>query len=194
MPSFNIIYLLQKLQELFGAHPVKPAGIVEQAQIWFQYAEWAALLAAILLLVAFIVLKLLYLGSEHAIEHRRLHDELALHESVHAQAAVKPEASRFSTIEHMAGSENENDRRQAIIDADAMLAELLNSHGFVGADMGEQLRNASTAHFATRDAATAAHGMRNRIAHLGSGFSVSTRDAQEAISAYRRVFDEFNYI
>lgn len=194
MPSFNIIYLLQKLQELFDAHPITPTDALTHAQLLFQYAEWWALGISFAFLIPFVVLKLLFVEQEHRIEHQREHEEIELHHQRTAAATEKPEAKRFVELQQRAQSQNENDRRQAIIDADAMLAALLHAHGFIGNDVGEQLRSSSAAHFATRDIAAEAHGVRNRIAHDGSAFPLSVRDAQAAMESYRRVFEEFNYI
>ncbi len=157
----------------------------------------ANIIAIIGLTIAFVMLVLIVYVSirleqlEHAGFHHREMAEHITHE-VH----VEPEAKnpRWEGISILASSNNESDWRRAILDADIMLAELLNERGYPGATLGDQLKMANPLQFTTIQIAWEAHRMRNALAHLGEAFPLSERDARATIDQYRRVFEEFDYI
>ncbi len=88
-------------------------------------------------------------------------------------------------------SDNPNDWRIAIVEADILLEEILEKRGFVGATIGEKLRGASIESFRTLNDAWEAHKVRNKIAHEGAGFELTDRIAKQTIAQYERVFEEF---
>ncbi len=96
-------------------------------------------------------------------------------------------------IKHMS-SKNPSDWKIALIEADTILDALVERAGFPGATLGERLKNADRGVFQTLNFAWEAHKVRNRIAHEGSNFVLSERDAKKAISEYEEVFKEFDYI
>lgn len=98
-----------------------------------------------------------------------------------------------TVMEHM-DSDNENDWRQAIIEADIMLEDLLVKLGYRGEGIGERLRRVAPGDFKTLQQAGEAHGVRNRIAHDGSSFQLNKIEAQRVIGLYRQVFEEFYHI
>jgi hypothetical protein len=70
-------------------------------------------------------------------------------------------------------SANSNDWRVAIIEADTMLDELVQSYNFAGENLGERLKNANTKIMPTVQSAWEAHKVRNRIAHDGINYNLS---------------------
>lgn len=102
--------------------------------------------------------------------------------------------ARWNDVQSHIQSENENDWKLAIIEADVILDELLNTVGLVGVSIGEKLKSASPSNFRTINQAWRAHNIRNRIAHEGGNFELSRRDAKETITQYKMVFDEFDFI
>ena len=109
-------------------------------------------------------------------------------------AANTAKNQRWEGVVALASSPNDSDWRRAILEADAMLADLLMARGYVGDTLGEQLRGANKEQFTTLDLAWEAHKMRNALAHLGEAFPLSERDTKATIEQYRRVFEEFDYI
>ncbi|MFA6459213.1 MAG: hypothetical protein WCV79_02345 [Candidatus Paceibacterota bacterium] len=103
-------------------------------------------------------------------------------------------AAKWRGIKEHIASENPNDWRQAIIDADIILDSLLTRMGYRGDSIGEKLKRVEKGDFATLNEAWEAHKFRNRIAHEGSALDLNRRDAQTAIDQYRKVFEEFYYI
>ena len=102
--------------------------------------------------------------------------------------------TRWQDIEQHIGTDNPNDWKLAIIEADIMLDEMLSDIGYAGNTIGEKLKSASPQSFQTLDDAWEAHKVRNRIAHGGADFVLTKKIAQETITRYRRVFQEFGLV
>lgn len=96
-------------------------------------------------------------------------------------------------LNHVAG-DNPNDWKLAIIEADIMLGEALETAGYAGASIGEKLKSISPRQMQSLDAAWEAHKIRNQIAHSGSDFVLTKKLAQETVTRYKQVFDEFGVI
>lgn len=109
---------------------------------------------------------------------------------------VKPprENERWVHIRALLGSAATSDWRQAIIEADIMLEEMLRAIGYDGVTIGDMLKNVDPADFLTLEKAWEAHKVRNQIAHRGMDFRVDRNDAERVIKMYEDVFREFNYL
>ena len=101
---------------------------------------------------------------------------------------------RWRSIVAHANSENENDWRHAIMDADIILDELLDVQGYHGDTMGDKLKQVERSDFNTIDAAWEAHKYRNKVAHEGSALQMSAREVSHVIGLYEQVFREFELI
>lgn len=91
-------------------------------------------------------------------------------------------------------SDNPNDWKLAIIEADIILDDLLKKKGYLGNSLGDRLKSISPQQLESLDDAWQAHKIRNRIAHDGADFVLTKRIAQETIVRYKKVFDEFGVI
>ncbi|HEY0011198.1 MAG TPA: hypothetical protein VGB97_04835 [Candidatus Paceibacterota bacterium] len=100
------------------------------------------------------------------------------------------ETSRWTYIKELIQGTNEASWRQAIIEADIILDEMLTRLGYVGTSVGEKLRQANPTHFQTLNNAWEAHRVRNQIAHEGSAFELTDRLAYRTIANYEAVFRE----
>jgi len=98
-----------------------------------------------------------------------------------------------SATKHIA-SDNPNDWKQAIIEADIILEDLLTKMGYRGDSIGEKLKKVAKGDMKSLDEAWEAHKVRNQIAHEGSSFSLNHHEAKNVIGMYRKVFEEFYYI
>lgn len=98
-----------------------------------------------------------------------------------------------NAIQHIA-SDNPNDWKQAIIEADIILEDLLTKMGYRGDSIGEKLKRVAKGDMKTLDEAWEAHKVRNQIAHEGSDFSLNHHEAKNVIAMYRKVFEEFYYM
>jgi len=98
-----------------------------------------------------------------------------------------------SILEHTSSS-NENDWRLAILEADIILDEMLDSMGYRGDTISDKLKQIEKSDFRSIDAAWEAHKVRNRIAHEGVAFKINEREVRRIIGLYEQVFREFRYI
>ena len=108
--------------------------------------------------------------------------------------ADKELSLRWSKILEHIDSPNQNDWKQAIIDADVILDDLVTKLGYRGESLGEKLKRVNKGDFKSLDEAWSAHKVRNNIAHDGSGFSLNQLEAKRVIDLYRKVFEEFYHI
>lgn len=107
---------------------------------------------------------------------------------------VAEENARWTHIQGLIASYNPSDWRQAIIEADIILEEMLEKMAYPGVTIGDKLKNVERSDFLTLDKAWSAHKVRNQIAHGGSTFKLSRELAERTIKEYEEVFREFYYI
>jgi hypothetical protein len=103
-------------------------------------------------------------------------------------------AHRWQSATNHIASDNPNDWKQAIIEADIILEDLLTKMGYRGDSIGEKLKRVAKGDMKTLDEAWEAHKVRNQIAHEGSSFTLNHHEAKNVIGMYRKVFEEFYYI
>ncbi len=89
---------------------------------------------------------------------------------------------------------NSSDWRLAIIEADILLSELLDKMNLYGDSIGDKLKSVEKSDFTTIDLAWEAHKIRNKIAHSGSDFVLTQKEARRIIDLYEKVFKEFSFI
>jgi hypothetical protein len=99
--------------------------------------------------------------------------------------------TRLDDVQQHVLSDNPNDWKLAIIEADIILDQTLKERGYVGNTLGERLRGITPSQLSSVDDAWDAHRVRNKIAHEGADFVVTKRIAEETIARYMRVFREF---
>jgi len=103
-------------------------------------------------------------------------------------------ARRWQSAEKHVTSDNPNDWKQAILEADIILDDLLTKLGYHGETIGEKLQRVVKGDMKSLDEAWEAHKVRNRIAHEGSDFSLNEIEAKRVIAMYKKVFEEFYVI
>lgn len=123
-----------------------------------------------------------------------------LHEVEHLVETLPPQEadaltdqSRWQHVSALIESPHESDWRQAVVEADIMLEEVLDEQGYGGNTIEEKLANVDPLKFRTIDEANKAHDVRvvmreNPIKPL------EDQDAYRAIRNYELVFREFNTI
>lgn len=102
-------------------------------------------------------------------------------------------AHRWENVIQHIESHNPNDWKQAILEADIILDDILTAMGYRGESIGEKLKRVEQGDFHSLNEAWEAHKVRNQIAHE-PGFNLTQHDALAAINQYRKVFEEFYYI
>lgn len=117
-------------------------------------------------------------GQEHGEAHRR----------------GTPEESRWRQVLEHIRSDNQNDWRLAIIEADIMLNDLATTNGYAGETLADKLKQVDRNRWNSIDMAWEAHKARNKIAHEGTAHELTQREARRIIGLFEQVFKEFNYI
>lgn len=127
--------------------------------------------------------------------HRIQQEEMERYATINAvHAETERDHSRWEHIRELVSRPHESDWRQAIIEADIMLDDLLSQLGYVGQSVGEKLRAADPNRFKSLEYAWEAHKVRNRIAHEGSAFDLTERLAHRTIAQYEVVMREHGEI
>lgn len=101
---------------------------------------------------------------------------------------------RWETVRNLVASDNENDWRHAIVEADIMLDEAITARGYEGESLGEKMKQVSRADVSTIDGAWEAHKVRNRIAHEGTALSLSQREVKRVLALFERTLRELGHL
>ena len=189
----NVEYFFRLLYDLiFGTKSVSVqvggvSGLVTLAgQVWFWVSilAWIVSFAALWALIYY-TMRLWQVEEEESEKYKTV---------AAAQEHMEVEKSRWSYITQLIESAQESDWRQAIIEADIMLDEILTRNGYLGGTIGEKLKTANPQRFMTLQNAWEAHKVRNEIAHSGSAYQLTNHIAFRTIANYEAVFREFNEI
>ncbi|HVT74876.1 MAG TPA: hypothetical protein VHD69_00410 [Candidatus Paceibacterota bacterium] len=101
---------------------------------------------------------------------------------------------RWQQVMTHINSNNPSDWRLAILEADIMLADVLEKQGYQGDSIGDKLKGVEKGDFLTIEQAWTAHKVRNQIAHQGTDYQLNEREAKQTIDLYKQVFSEFYHI
>lgn len=204
-PFINIEYIFFKIYDFFGMvfgfgsgnNGFGPIGSNRTVGQWFMdtlrqivSSVWIFVIIAFVVLFCFAIYIRLNI-YEIDQERKKKYKE---HFIKPAPKVVEKKNPRWEHVEKLFASSNQNDWRVAIIEADTMLDELLQSLNFSGENLGERLKNANTRILPTVQSAWEAHKVRNRIAHEGINFHISEREAQMTKKHFEFVFRDSGII
>ena len=153
--------------------------------LWTTYVVLAYLVSALLL--SLYVYATIRKGQLEELQEELLHKGEKMFDE---QYRSGPKNDRLEDIVSHIASDNPNDWKLAIIEADIVLDETLKRAGYGGVSLGERLRSISPAQLRSLDDAWQAHKIRNQIAHGGADFVLTKRLAEDTIKQYRRTFEE----
>lgn len=105
-----------------------------------------------------------------------------------------PQKHRWQELLDYTKSKDPKLWRQAILEADHMLGELLGGLGYGGVNTAEKMRLLPEGAFVTVPVAWEAHRIRNFVAQGASDFILTQREAFRVMKLYEQVFEEFNFI
>lgn len=128
------------------------------------------------------------------IEENKIYNPLPSNSVSDGNKVVGSKNEKWMKVIKYANSNNASDWRQAIIEADVMLEELLHTIGYVGESVGDMLKSVNKNEFLTIEDAWEAHKVRNAIAHSGGDFQLSERETKRVIALFEKVFKEFQII
>lgn len=187
----NIEYVFLRLGEI-----LKSFDIVAWLNVLIRVVEIITPFAIVFSLFLFYVIfyARIRLKQLEAEQEKKFHS-LRVKEVSDEKGAADPVLNqKWLRVETHINSANPSDWRLAIMEADIMLGDILTKMGYQGDSIGEQLKGVEPSDFLTLQDAWEAHKVRNQIAHQGSDFQLSERDAKRIVGLYKKVFSEFYYI
>ena len=192
----NPEYLFQKVYEfLFGVAllPLLVSGI-ESLREFLSRIERVSFVVSLLFFtgVGYTIIRIRQIRTKETDAFAGL-AEVAPAAAVEGNEARPRNMKWEKVLEHIS-SPNPPEWRLAILEADILLDELLDALHYRGESMGEKLKKIEKSDFTTLDLAWEAHKIRNQVAHEGSEFLLSEREAKRVVSLYEEVFKEFRYI
>jgi len=197
-PDNDIVYstygvdsgFFENVLGFFSSYDISFSGVFEFiSSIWTAYSVLAFTLSALFIYgIIYSYIRISQLSEE---QEEKLLEQERMWKELHSGHI---ENERWGSVQSHINSENPNDWKLAIIEADVLLERMLENAGYAGNTIGEKLKSASARSFATLDDAWQAHRVRNQIAHGGADFVLTHKVAKETIIQYERVFKEFNFI
>lgn len=157
----------------------------------YQYVAYFFSSAVSLLLIIFIIYTIFRARKIYSTQRKSLKPNK---KTVEKKEEEKLKNEKWEVITAHINSENQNDWRLAILEADIALGEMLDKLGYRGESIGEQLKSVDKSDFTTIDDAWEAHKIRNLIAHEGASFLITEREVKRVIALFKKVFDEFDYV
>ncbi len=104
------------------------------------------------------------------------------------------ENPKWKLVQEHINSDDANKWKLGILEADIILSEVLDVLNLPGEGVGEKLKNVQKGDFKHIEEAWEAHKIRNAIAHEGSDFLLSQREAKRVIRLYQLVFEDFDVV
>lgn len=166
---------------IFESELSKETALEVSREIWGVVSVIGIILIVLLIgVITYTVMRIVQVRKE---------ENIRFAESTHKDAATEPTDERWERIVELSSSTNPSDWRLSVIEADILLDELLTDRGYSGEGLGEKLKDArSRGGLKEIDRAWEAHLVRNQIAHTGSDFILTQREARRTIDLYRQVF------
>ena len=183
----NVEYWFRLLYECLvaGCRTTGPDLSAYLASVWL-WIIWIGYLLTVLglFVIVYCIVRIYELRhkEEHQLEHL-----IALPEADEG-------TPRWVHIMSLMESQNPSDWRQAIIEADILLDDILTRQGYDGKSVGDKLKQVESSDMDTLQDAWEAHKVRNQIAHDGSTFDLSETLARRTIARYETVFRESQLI
>ena len=180
----NIDYYFNKVlvffQNLRSAHLAAPIYLVSYILTLFGIT-----------MILYCLVRMVEIAQE---ENHHLKHAIAVYAANRKEEASSNRNERWEHIQDLINSDNPSDWRFAIIEADSVLETLLDARDLPGKGIGEKLKNISPGDLGSMQAAWEAHLVRNKIAHDGSEFEISNREARRTIQLYEVVFHELGFL
>ena len=187
----NIEYFFRLLYD------ARPGGGVFPALDFDSFGAWAihawGVLGAVSFLFSLGALAILLYSTIRMYQHKQTaHHMFGTVDPVEAEE--KKDRSRWAHIQTLIESAQARDWREAIMEADIMLEDMLVERGYEGETTAERLKKVDGNRFKTLPEAWEAHKVRNAVAHEGISYPLTDQHAYRTIKRYEAVFKEFGEI
>ena len=106
---------------------------------------------------------------------------------------VQTNVDLWEKVRARVSSDDENERKLALIAADSLVDKILERSGYRGANLGERLKNIEPSDLDSLNDVWEAHKVRNRIAHEAH-LPLPKEAAVLALSRYEKVLKELRYL
>lgn len=200
VPFINLEYIFTKIYDLFAylVNGISGGNVIIQSSGSSDYASTfsgAFSWIATILTFAFIgfVIWAIYIRIRVYEVDEVLSGQYSGH-FVKPVVSQKKSNARWEQIRAHFESQNPNDWRAAIIDADSLLEEVVTNLGYTGESLGAKLTSIRVNDFPTIQSAWEGHKMRNVIAHQGSSFSLTERQKEITRRHFEAVFRDAGII
>ncbi|MFA6297305.1 MAG: hypothetical protein WC629_01955 [Candidatus Paceibacterota bacterium] len=124
----------------------------------------------------------------------KLKEKVDSAKDIKTQKEEQTENKKWKRIVEHVSSSNPSDWRLSVLEADILLSDALKERGYQGETIADMLKSTNKDNFKTLDEAWEAHKIRNSIAHEGSEFVLSQREAKRVVSLFEDVFRELYFI
>jgi hypothetical protein len=150
---------------------------------------------ALFLSIVLIILIVIYRVRENKIRKKIMSKIIPVGGEVETNSEISiVENPKWKLVLEHINSEDANKWKLAILEADIILSELLDNLHLPGEGVGEKLKSVEESDFGHIEEAWEAHKIRNAIAHQGSDFLLTQKEAKRVIKLYESVFEEFEII
>lgn len=119
--------------------------------------------------------------------------ELVTEKVTSSSESAKVVSKEWGSVIEKMGKEDANSHKMAVIEADKILDDLLKKNGYIGDDMGERLKQLTTAQLSNIDEVWQAHRVRNRVVHEPD-FQLTRPQAKRAIEIYQKALEDLEMI
>ena len=117
----------------------------------------------------------------------------AINHSQDVPVETSEKSRRWQDIVAKTETGNTDLMKIAVLDADILMDEVLREQGYAGDSVSDKLQAAADDGVGSIDAAWAAHKIRNLVAH-DSSYTITERDASQAIKNFERFFGELYHL
>lgn len=186
----DFVYIGRELFAIFGFDDFSYADVVASLQSLWQLYVIGALVLSFLLVIGIVYAYIRY-NQMGDLESIMVDTQDRLYAELYHRGRSN---DRWDDIQQHIASQNPNDWKLAIIEADVMLEQVLDERGYAGISIGEKLRSVSPASLRSLNDAWEAHKVRNKIAHEGADFVLTQQMARATIVQYGNVFREFEIV
>lgn len=124
------------------------------------------------------------------------HAEQKKYEPIHIEEIeAKEKLIQWQVVLDHINSESPAEWKLAILEADSMLDDILDSEGYQGESIGDKLKSMDPSDLPSYSDAWEAHKVRNQIAHEGAAtMDFSKKIARDTITKFGKVFKDLGYI
>lgn len=187
--QIDFIYIGRQLFDVFGLSDLSFESFVSFLQTTWQVITVLGLLASFILMIGIVYAYIRY-NQMGELETLQVTTQERLYQELYGGQTN----DRFADIQQHIQSDNPNDWKLAIIEADVMLEQALDEKGYAGMTIGDKLKSASPTNLQSLDEAWKAHKVRNAIAHSHDDFVLTKKLAQETIVQYHLVLRELGAV